>query len=167
MKQLYELYPILENYTEKIIKEELGKITLPIDIEKIIQNYGIDLYKMNMSDNESGAITIKKDKCGIAINEKNSEIRQRFTMAHEFGHFISYRYQRKTGEIVEFRDGTSSLGINIEEIFANKFAALILMPKSVMISLVRHLNNKELATVFLVSEKAVTNRIRNLWLKNE
>ncbi len=129
---LCDLYPILDNYTESIILKELGEINLPINIEKIIENYGITLKKECIDNEEiAGAIKITDDSAIIVINTyNNAEVRQTFTMAHEFGHFISYKVQGMIGEIIEFRDGTSSIGESSEEIFANRFAASILIPKS-------------------------------------
>lgn len=158
--KLQDLYPILDEYTENIILKELGDIRLPIDIEKIIDNYGITLKKKSIpNDAIDGAIKIAEDFAIMVINtHNNAEVRQRFTMAHEFGHFISYQYQGKTGEITEFRDGTSSIGINAEEIFANKFAASILIPISKLKKL--DLSSPKAFEAFQVSSQAFAIRIK-------
>lgn len=162
-KKISDLFNILDEYTESIIIKELGKMVAPINIETIIQNYGIQIFKRSISSNESGAIVIKDNESGMIINQNEPINRQRFTMAHELGHFISYRLQGKTGEIIEFRNGTSSLGTNIEEIFANKFAASILMPKTLIINMLNVTDDiVKLAFAFGVSKKAMENRFKNL-----
>lgn len=162
VKSLYELFPILDDYAESIIKKELGTISTPVDIEKIVDNYGICISKEKMEDYQSGAIAIDEDTCGMVINSNDAEVRQRFTIAHEFGHFVSYKYQGKTGNITEYRDSTSSLGNNIEEVFANKFAAAVLIPKKLFLSLYQYTDEKELANIFNVSDACIRNRVKNL-----
>lgn len=160
--KLKELYPLLEEYTQKIILNELGELKAPIDIEKIIEEYGIEVIRGEFEQNESGAIKIVEWGARIVVNSTEPVVRQRFTLAHELGHYISYRVQKKTGTIVEYRDGTSSLGSSEEEVFANRFAASILMP----IPIISHMIGKtddlsEIARNLNVSKEALTHRIKN------
>lgn len=162
-KTISELFNIVDEYTESIILKELGELTAPVKIETIVKNYGIQVFKNKMGDSESGAIIINDDSSGIVVNSDESLTRQRFTIAHEFGHFISYKLQGKTGEIVEFRDGMSSLGTNMEEVFANKFASAILMPKKLLLNMLEVVDDiGKLAHLFDVSKKSVENRLKNL-----
>lgn len=166
VKSVTDLFSIIENYTESIVVRELGGLKAPIDIKTIVKNYGIKVITEDMDKDKSGVIVIEENKSGIIINKSDSWCRQRFTLAHEFGHFISYKLQNKTGSIIEFRDGRSSLGFNEEEIFANKFAAAILMPRSLLIGLLNMVDGdnyiNSIAKVFDVSEKALEIRIKNL-----
>ncbi|MCC2624899.1 MAG: hypothetical protein K0R14_772 [Burkholderiales bacterium] len=164
VKSVKELFPIIDDYAELIIVKELEELKAPVNIEQIVKNYGIQVYKESMEENQSGAIVINDNASGMIINKDDSLSRQRFTMAHELGHFISYKLQNKTGEIIEFRDGTSSLGTNLEEIFANKFAASILIPKTLLVSLIgsMEVNIEELSNIFEVSQQSLEFRIKNL-----
>jgi Zn-dependent peptidase ImmA (M78 family) len=162
-KKTSDLLPIVENYAESIIMKEIGSLELPIDITKIIRNYGIEQRLCELPDNEAGAIIISEDFSAMLINQKDNLKRQRFTAAHELGHFISYRYRGETGTRIDRRNLDSSSGKDIEEIFANKFAAAILMP----ITMVKKaLNITEdiikLAILFNVSAEAMENRIKNI-----
>lgn len=69
----------------------------------------------------------------VFINEKQSETRQRFTIAHELGHFVVHHsdWHVDTGKSIKIynRDSKSSSGEHLEEIEANQFAAELLMPK--------------------------------------
>lgn len=130
-KRITDLLPIVDNYTESIIMKEIGSLGLPIEIDQIIRKYGIVKKESKLPENEFGAIVINDDFSAMIINETDHVTRKRFTAAHELGHFISYRYRGLTGTRIDKRDSRSSNGTDIEEIFANKFAAAILMPKSI------------------------------------
>jgi len=102
-------------------------------IEKIIKDYDIEILFLPLSESVSGAMKRKnkKGKPVIVVNsEETSEERKRFTMAHEFGHYIMHSLlpQRIDRHKIYFRDTNSSTGEDIKEIQANQFAAEILMP---------------------------------------
>lgn len=160
-KRISDLLPIVDSYAERIIEDALGSISIPVDIEKIAEFYGIQIFRDEMSEGESGAIVINQSDCGMLINQNDHTNRQRFTIAHEIGHFVSYKYQGQTGERIDFRNLESSFGKDLEEIFANKFAAAILMPISI-ISEIKNRSKIELANEFNVSTAAIENRIKNV-----
>ncbi len=61
-----------------------------------------------------------------------STVRQRFTIAHELGHFFLHRASSTVfvdAAPIFFRDESSSNGSQREEIEANAFAAELLMPE--------------------------------------
>ncbi len=167
-KTVWDLVKIVDDYSESVIKQALKHITLPIPIEDIIKHYGINIELVPMPEEQSGAIVINQDTAGMIINKNDAYCRQRFTMAHEFGHFVSCRYQNTTDKITEYkdvleyrRDENSKLGRDSEEIFANKFAAAILMPRSVLLEL-RSLSIEELAVAANVSTQAMQYRLDSL-----
>ena len=112
----------------------------PVDIEKITKNLGIEIRKMKFSnDNVSGAIKIKgkQGKPIIVVNEDHHEHRQRFTIAHEIGHFILHSIggMHVDSNNVYFRDANATSNTsNIKEIQANQFAAELLMPREAVIN---------------------------------
>ncbi len=160
-KKISDLLPIVDKYAESIIMQALGSISIPIKIEEIASFYGIQIFRDEMNEGESGAIVINEDNCGMLINQADHLNRQRFTVAHEFGHFISYKYQNRTGERIDRRNLESSFGIDLEEIFANKFAAAILMPISTFTQ-AKNNDKMELARMFQVSIAAIENRMKNV-----
>lgn len=160
-KTISDLLTSVDDYAERIINNALGSISIPVDIEAIAEFYGIQIFKDTMDDGESGAIVINQDNCGMLINQNDHINRQRFTIAHEFGHFVSYKYLEKTGERVDRRNLESSFGKDLEEIFANKFAAAILMPISVFKERENE-NTVELSRAFNVSVLAIENRCKNV-----
>jgi Zn-dependent peptidase ImmA (M78 family) len=107
----------------------------------------------------------------------HASVRQRFTIAHEIGHF----YLRHVGEIfveehvLNKRDGRSSYAIDPKEIEANNFAAALLMPAQMVGRAVIDRINKnpsikledltdDLAEKFHVSRQAMGYRLINLGL---
>lgn len=70
----------------------------------------------------------------IGINRNHPPTRKRFTTAHELGHLLLHS---KSGvhidyAVVKMRDAKTSEGVNEEEIEANRFAAELLMPQSML-----------------------------------
>ena len=76
----------IEEKVEKIISD-LGLDSVPIDVTNIAERNNI-LIKYAPSKKFSGMIYRKDNNAFIAINSKESEARQRFTIAHELGHFF-------------------------------------------------------------------------------
>ena len=91
----------LEKLTEEILlRNDIYKI--PADIIVIAQNNNIDVYKMKMPDEKiMGLIKYDKDTSAfvIAINKELNTNQQRFTLAHELGHFFLDKEQLMSEEI--------------------------------------------------------------------
>lgn len=133
----------MRNYTNTEIADlaysylENGENTpLPISIEDIILAQDIKIRDdASMGNEVIGKITFEGIQAVISINpNENTYIpRRRFTLAHEFGHFVLHSNSGKR----EFIDLTSAMYrtevSSIYEIEANHFAACILMPKAILI----------------------------------
>lgn len=116
----------------------------------------------------------------IGYNQTESEVRQRFTIAHELGHLFLHNngvldgvYVDRSAEYtIEFRNEVSSSGEVRKEREANAFAAALLMPKSLLLEEIEqhHLNLADddslivLAKKFNVSVSAMAYRLLNLGL---
>lgn len=99
----------------------------------------------------------------IKLDPSATKERQRFTMAHELGHYFLHSKQGQI-KITAFRRGT-----NLAEQEANYFAANILMPKKLFTTHYKSLSRKsqqekenELAKLFHVSVPAI--RVRCAYL---
>mgnify|MGYP002757522574 FL=1 len=100
----------------------------------------------------------------IVVNSHDSAVRQRFTIAHELGHFYD-TYRRKLPRAKKDRGSLASKGTDIEEVYANRFAAALLMPaKAVRAKFNVVPDVGALARIFNVSEQAMSNRLHNLGL---
>jgi Zn-dependent peptidase ImmA (M78 family) len=155
--------------------------TAPVNINKIAKNLDIQIIKQSTDDKIAGFL-IKgfADKNAlIGVNEKHHPNRQRFTIAHEIGHYFLHHYEgvhfdsHNTGLQVYLRDDLSSEGTSAEEREANLFAAELLMPRSILISDVvkfseyylledRDTSIQKLAHKYKVSAAALTYRLVNL-----
>ena len=65
------------------------------------------------------------------VNSLHAPVRQRFTIAHELGHAVLHAREGihlDQAFRLRFRDQTSAMAIDPEEIDANSFAAELLMP---------------------------------------
>ncbi|MCH7535152.1 MAG: ImmA/IrrE family metallo-endopeptidase [Bacteroidetes bacterium] len=157
----------------KIIKK-LGVTSPPVRIEKYVRKLGVSLVPHNFDSNISGVLFIKKNKPIIGYSPLESEVRRRFTIAHEFGHFLLHKgnlYFDKRQ--ILFRNEESATGETKREREANAFAAALLMPENFIRDELTKLDQgddaltdeqtiKSLAKKFQVSEIAMTYRLINL-----
>lgn len=157
---------LLEN-TEKIAQSVLNRvfkneIVYPVDVNIIADDFDIPVYSQKLDDNLAGCFISETGKSAIVINSKDPMTRQRFTLAHELGHFISYKFQEKVGSIFDERGALASLGTDSEEIFANKFAAEILMPKEEFLEQMKKFNGdiNKVSEYFNVSKYAIEIRVK-------
>lgn len=70
-------------------------------------------------------LLVDNDDAVIVVNEDNPTQRRRFTLAHEYGHYLLHT---ESNTSIFHRDEKSSQGTDRVEIDANAFAAELLMP---------------------------------------
>lgn len=109
------------------ILEESRKMPYPLDIEALIKKYQIKILKEDMDYDISGYIEKRGKNWMIGINKYHSKKRQRFTMAHELGHYVLHRNNIgiKHEDMVLFRNNE----VNPMEVEANNFASELLIPR--------------------------------------
>ena len=122
---------------QTILSAFAGSARFPVDVETLAVNYSKQLYPADPIkavrgepiDGFEGALYPLDKGTGWAIvfNSAVSPGRRRFTIAHEFGHYLMHRTQAPTGfqcdeRSVTFRDGDEL------EAEADMFAAYLLMP---------------------------------------
>lgn len=103
----------------------------PVPIDRIAENLGIEVNFAPSNDELSGALIRNDEGIVIGVNSQHHPNRQRFTIAHELGHYLFHKgihLHVDEDFLVNFRDRRSSEAIDVEEIEANRFAAAILMP---------------------------------------
>lgn len=147
---------------------------LPVDVEQIAEDEGIDVVLHVLDDNTSGLIVKSKDgRVTIGVNADHHPNRRRFTVAHELGHFFLHNGGERM--FVDKRDHRASLGIDKREIEANRFAAALLMPEELVreclaeegvgfIDAFDEEGLRRLAARFQVSQQAITLRLKVLGL---
>ena len=142
----------------------------PVQVVPIADALGLTVYRAtDWSDETSGMIVLDPQRggdCGYAIyvNAKHSEVRRRFTIAHEVAHFVLHRDLIGDGitEDALYRSGFSD---SVER-EANGLAAEILMPRHLVRAWVSKglRDPSELANMFDVSKQAMEFRLANLGL---
>lgn len=114
--------------------------TAPVDVEGIAREIGVDVVRDFLGPDISGKI--QRNKAGsyvIVVNASDAPVRQRFTIAHELGHFLYHRDLIGDGvaDSPAYRAPDERLyeATSLErrhETQANQFAANILMPKELI-----------------------------------
>lgn len=154
------------------ILDQIGP-NLPVDVKAIAEAYNITVRTEPLEDAVSGLLVVKDGHSTIGINELHPASRQRFTIAHELGHFLLHRTVSNVfidAAPVFFRDEASSEGSLRQEIEANAFAAELLMPEQFLRQRLAHQPldafdegaMRDLAAEFGVSLQALTIRLTRL-----
>lgn len=154
-----------------------SRTSIPIDVKGIAARLGIEIVERRLDDglvsavsNTSALLLRKHGRAICVVNQDHPPTRQRFSIAHEIGHFILH--PPKEAYDVRARDDHSSEGVYREEIEANAFAAELLMPVEILqskvpapLDLFCHTDRiSELARRFEVSPEAMTHRLTHLGL---
>ncbi len=140
-----------------------GLKMVPLDVEGIAKALDIDVKKQSLENELSGILrkVPESDNWELLINKKHHPNRQRYTIAHEIGHYLLHRHLQ-----VEFQDRIFFRGAerSKEELQANSFASEVLIPESDFRQMVSEGKNKvdELAKTFGVSTLALRIRAKNL-----
>jgi Zn-dependent peptidase ImmA (M78 family) len=155
--------------------------TTPVNILRVAQSLGAKVAFEPFGEELSGMLVRKEDQVIIGVNSRHPNTRQRFTIAHELGHwqlghegelFLDKTLRSKSVSVKK-RDQRAAAGSDREEIQANAFAAAILMPEQMLIAAVeKRLQGDdeyeidrlvgELANEFEVSSQAMEHRLTNL-----
>lgn len=157
----------------------------PVPIEDLTHTLGVMVRRTPTEDHLSGFLLRNSGdgQAMIGVNEAHHPHRQRFTIAHEIGHFLLHRGQNvyvdgrtEAGLKISLRDEEASVGTNPEEIEANVFAAELLMPAAFLerdlasYGALDFLDDEDaldliletLASKYEVSKQALTYRLVNL-----
>ena len=155
-------YPHIEKLANKLFME-MGSV-IPVNPIRIADKYGIPVYDNNLDDDIDGGILYKKNKVEIRVNKNTSINRQRFTIAHELGHYFLHISSGEEGGIVNYRrDLLSTQGKTPIEMEANAFASALLMDKETILKVYEEYRSiPYIAGMFGVSEEAVKYRLMNL-----
>ena len=134
---------------------ESNKISnFPIDLKKILKFSGITLNYSVFEDSISGLLYKKKNKNIIVVNSLHPEVRQRFTIAHELGHyFLNHHSNLFIDKGNLYRDKRSSEGNIRWEREANKFAAELLMPEEMLRRFIKKESIEDLQDIDLIAGK--------------
>ena len=152
---------LLESWWEAPEKDE----PLPVDPMVLARRLGIRVQVVPLPPDESGNIFMPPDSTPvISLNRGDALSRQRFTCAHEIGHYVRRGgSQLASRSFTDYRATLAGLGVNAEEIYANQFAAALLMPAH-LVARWQGEDPSGLARRFGTSPQAMQLRLRNLRL---
>jgi len=110
--------------------------SIPVDVRTILKDKGIVVKEIYLPDDISGVLDTREQKPLVLINLSHSENRQRFSMAHELGHFLlqSSFSGVHMDKATYFRSNLSAEGTDIDEKKANRFAAELLIPTDILLA---------------------------------
>jgi Zn-dependent peptidase ImmA (M78 family) len=153
----------------KFYADSGGDLELPVDPFRIASAMGVDVYAAEIPGRASGFTEYGSQGPVIYINAADSKLRQRFTCAHELGHIVADRKNALPMSELKgkrrHRDEVSTYGSDPAEIYANRFAAALLMPKETVEGLsATGMTVEELARRLRVSVQAMQYRLVNLGL---
>lgn len=142
---------------EELIKDLLSFFYInkpPIKPEIIAYGLGIELHFQELPPPISGVLYNHNNHPMILINKRDNPLRQRFTIAHEIGHFLLHNSKAKI-----YLDYPTSKNPKIEK-EANTFAASLLLPE---FFLKRYLNlpSQKISSIFQVSQKVIEIRLKD------
>lgn len=97
------------------------------ELEEVAECYKIAIRREPLPSFQSGYLRHTKDGWVIGVNVKHPIARQRFTIAHELGHYVMHRNDNGS---TDFEDEIFFRGTDVSpmEYAANMFAANLLMP---------------------------------------
>lgn len=167
---MVDITTLLQDYTK----------STPVNVEAIGRSLGLEVNKKAILPHgiSGHLMLLPNGKYEIAANADEHYYRQRFTLAHEIGHFVLHKdLVDSFGGVdddtkyrsTERGDIYNSLIDSIHERQANSFAANLLMPKHLVHELVfdenggsRSAKLSDLYKTFQVSASAMNWRLKNL-----
>ena len=116
-------------------------------VVEIANHLGLQVVSAGFKDNKiSGMLMLNNDEQNIYVNATEPVVRQRFTIAHEIGHYVLHAHHQMERE-------------------ANRFAAALLIPQDSAISDWKHIHNIVVfASCYRVSVDTAKYRLQELGL---
>ena len=164
----------LARRAEKLLADH-GITGLPVPVERIAVQIGAQIARSAAEWSESGFLLRDGNQVIIGLNSRNSAKRQRFSIAHEIGHWLFHDGKKLIVDqsvMINKRNDVSSQATDRQEIEANGFAAELLMPQYFLMVTIRKqlqqgIGSREelitaLAQEFDVSNDAMGWRLINL-----
>jgi Zn-dependent peptidase ImmA (M78 family) len=171
-------YTKIEQQVDEILAQA-GISEAPVNIQQVAKLKGVDVVSYEFGDEVSGVLVVEQHRGTIGYNVNHAPKRQRFTIAHELGHYVLHVNKNKAQEM--FVDKDFIVKWRYEKVYtptefkheqeANAFAAAVLMPRSFLLyemskskydDLYETQLIEELAKVFNVSVQAMTYRFADL-----
>jgi Zn-dependent peptidase ImmA (M78 family) len=167
--------PTIEVKAHKLL-EDHNCLRRPVPLDVLAHRLGLRVQPAILSDDISGVLVLDGNMGTIGVNSSHAPVRQRFTIAHEIGHYELHRTSSRLfidkAYPAFLRSEASSSGEDRQEVQANQFAAALLMPADLVraearksgFDLADESSLAGLADAFQVSRQAMSFRLANLGL---
>ena len=133
----------------------------PVDIDKVVRDWGLAVDYVQSPRGLHGRVIVTRAVIEVAADDHPH--RQRFTLAHELGHYVLDHSPLFTD--AEPRDFGNPKGVNEQE--ANHFAASLLMPAEwVRQDWAKLRDAARMATLYRTSPESMWYRLQELKLIN-
>jgi transcriptional regulator with XRE-family HTH domain len=144
-----------------------GTSSPPVDVKTLAEACGAIVLSYPFDDDLSGLVVELDGGAAIGVNSGQAPVRQRFTIAHELGHYLLGHHERFHIDLGRGdSDGTPPGYDWISERAANDFAAELLMPARMVHEFDDgERSTSDLAELFDVSGLAMGYRLANLGLR--
>src|ERR1700741_3403986 len=96
-------YVKIEHQVNQILAEA-GIVSAPVAVNQIAKSKGAAVVPYELGDEVSGELVVGENRGTIVYNIAHHPNRQRFTIAHELGHFILHLGKGKSKEMFVDKD---------------------------------------------------------------
>jgi Zn-dependent peptidase ImmA (M78 family) len=127
----------------------------PLDVEGLASALGLRVRRIPLEERTSGFLRHSDSGWIIGVNSLHHPNRQRFTIAHEIGHYLLHRDHAPFEDGLLFRNEVQR---SAREKEANQFASLVLMPEGDFRDVIARGGVEEAARQFRVSRQAAEYR---------
>jgi Zn-dependent peptidase ImmA (M78 family) len=106
----------------------------PVDLDKVAAELGVIVVRKPVESTVNGMLMCRDDKVVVGLNEDRAPESQRFALAHLIGHHQIHRRRELLLDVVDRYSlgNLPSMPTDREEAEANRFAAALLAPESIV-----------------------------------
>lgn len=132
MEKMQSIKCIAEKLNNKFVGEGISEKELNLDIVKLVESLGGAVYEVGYIKMNGNSMIVNSDDNSfeIYVSASDGKRRQKFTIAHEIGHYlIHYLGNISKNPQTTYRRTSVAVGGH-QEYEANVFAANLLMPEN-------------------------------------
>jgi Zn-dependent peptidase ImmA (M78 family) len=155
-----------EKDAARLLKATL-RLDVPVDPGALAEELGVQALVVMMKDQEAlGGLLMKPgEDPKIVLNKRDGYLRQRLTCALELAHYLRRSSETNEYERVDRRRPLARADEGPEEIYAQEFAACLLMPRrDVEIFAELKMDDLQMALELMVPREAMQLRLKDLGL---
>jgi Zn-dependent peptidase ImmA (M78 family) len=155
-----------EKDAARLVKATL-RLDVPVDPGALANELGVQALVTTMQNKDAlgGLLMEPGEDPKIVLNRRDGYLRQRLTCALELGHYLRRSSETNQYERIDQRGPRSRSEKGPEEIYAQEFAACLLMPRQdVEILAELEMDDLQMALHLMVPREAMQMRLRDLGL---